>query len=404
MTRCAAALAAWALLGVDPAAAQTVTHRGFVESRGFWFPADTPTDRQHLVLDLLAREEIFVEAASWLRLAAGVDARANSGDQVEAGARPDLADRGIQRPMVSIRRLQATATRGPLTLDAGKQFIRWGKTDIVTPTDRFAPRDFLNVIDTEFLAVRGVRAGIELSPHTIDAVWVPVFTPSRLPLLGKRWAVLPADLPLPSLDARTLPTAAQAGIRWSYTASRFEGSVSVYDGFNHVPIVASDDGATLSLRFPRMRMYGGDAAVPTRWVTIKAEAAWFSSSTEGADDYVLYVIQIERQSGEWQIVGGYAGEVATGRPAGPTSALDRGAARSFLGRASYTIDPIRSVAFESAVRENLDGVYVKAEYSQASGNHWRTTIAVSVLGGEADDVLGQYRRNSHAIVAVRYSF
>ena len=31
-------------------------------------------------------------------------------------------------------------------MEAGKQLIRWGKTDILNPTDRFAPRDFLTVL------------------------------------------------------------------------------------------------------------------------------------------------------------------------------------------------------------------------------------------------------------------
>jgi hypothetical protein len=31
-------------------------------------------------------------------------------------------------------------------------------------------------------------------------------------------------------------------------------------------------------------------------------------------------------------------------------------------------------------------------------------VTGAVLGGEADDFLGQYRRNSHAILTVRYSF
>ena len=52
--------------------------------------------------------------------------------------------------------------------------------------------------------------------------------------------------------------------------------------------------------------------------------------------------------------------------------------RAFIGRASYTIDPNRSAAVESAVAQNLDGMYVKAEYSQARGDHWRTTVAMAV--------------------------
>ena len=42
----------------------------------------------------------------------------------------------------------ATVAAGGFTLDVGKQFIRWGRADVLNPTDRFAPRDFLNVIDT----------------------------------------------------------------------------------------------------------------------------------------------------------------------------------------------------------------------------------------------------------------
>jgi hypothetical protein len=85
-----------------------------------------------------------------MQFAAGLDLRANSHDQVEKGWRVDYSDRGARESRLSVRRLSATLTSGRFTLDAGKQFIRWGKTDIVTPTDRFAPREFLIVLDAEW--------------------------------------------------------------------------------------------------------------------------------------------------------------------------------------------------------------------------------------------------------------
>ena len=164
----ASGLAAFLLVGsVD---AQPVIYRGFVEGRGIAFVEDTPQDTQHVVLDMLARGDLFVRPASWLQLAGGLDLRANNHDQVDDDWSPDVGDRRLRRPPVSVRRLSATISRGPATLDAGKQFIRWGKTDIVTPTDRFAPRDFTNLLDTEFLAVTGARAVIELGSHTLEAV------------------------------------------------------------------------------------------------------------------------------------------------------------------------------------------------------------------------------------------
>jgi hypothetical protein len=156
--------------------------------------------------------------------------------------------------------------------------------------------------------------------------------------------------------------------------------------------------------FPSIRTYGVDAAMPTRWFTIKGEAAYFTSATRDADEYVLYVVQLERQSGEWMLVAGYAGETVTMRRAAITFAPDRGLTRAIVARASYTIDPNRGVAFETAVRENGDGVYAKAEYSQARGQHWRATIAGVAIAGHEDDFLGQYHRNSHAAMTLRYSF
>ena len=186
--------------------------------------------------------------------------------------------------------------------------------------------------------------------------------------------------------------------------------MSFFNGFNHLPDIepqvrpAFRPEIDLTRVYPAIRSYGADAAVPTRWFTIKAETAYVTSSSPHTDEFVLYVLQLERQNGEWQLVGGYAGEVVTQRRAVLTFAPDRGLTRSLIGRAAYTIDPNRSLAFEGAVRQNGDGAYTKVEYSQARGQHWRATISGTLIRGEASDFLGQYRRNSHAAVSVRYSF
>src|SRR5262249_37313047 len=148
-------VAACALLLVaccETAGAQTLAQRGFVDGRGTWFPQDAANDRTQATGDLTIREEVFAKLSPWLQLAAGMDVRASSHDQVDDEWRVDVGDRGTRRPRLSIRRLSATVTRGGFTLDLGKQFIRWGKADVINPTDRFAPRDFLNVLDNEFLA------------------------------------------------------------------------------------------------------------------------------------------------------------------------------------------------------------------------------------------------------------
>ncbi|HZR22655.1 MAG TPA: hypothetical protein VFA59_03640 [Vicinamibacterales bacterium] len=384
-----------ALVCAAPAHAQTLTERGFLDGTVFLFPQQTLTDRTRVVGDFLARDEVFLKPAPWVQFAGAVDVRANTHDQVEDDWRIDLGDRTTRRPRLSLRRAAATLRAKAVTLDVGKQFIRWGKTDIVTPTDRFAPRDFVNVIDNEFLAVTGVRGTVAAGDDTIEAVWVPRFTPSRLPLLNQRWT----PIPVPALPDPQLPDGAQSGLRWSHVGAGFEYALAFFDGFNHLPNIER-----AGLAYPQMRMYGGDVAMPTTWCTVKAESAYFTSSSPTTDEYVMYVVQLERQTGEWLIVGGFAGEIVTDRRALLTFAPDRGLTKSFVGRASYTIDVNRSLAIETAVRATGDGEYAKFEYSRAYGQHVRATLSAVAIAGHSDDFLGQYHQNSHATLTLRYSF
>jgi hypothetical protein len=405
-----------ALLAVPGAAeAQSFAQRGFVDGTAFMFPQTGANDPTRVVADLTIRDEVFAQPAGWVRFAAGLDVRASSHHHVDDRWQLDLSDRGVRRPRLALRRLTATVAGRGVTVDAGKQFIRWGKTDIVTPTDRFAPRDFLNVVDTEFLPVFGVRTIAELGKETFDVVWVPRFTPSRVPLLDDRWSAVPdAGVAGPLVDrGAVLPKGSEFGIRWGHAGAGVEYSLSLFDGFNHLPnigvqprLVQNEVPARIEIdvtrSYPSIRTYGGDLAIPTRWFTVKAETAYFTSSSVETDEYVLYVIQLERQAGEWVFIGGYAGETVTSARAPLTFSPDRGMARAVVARAAYTIGPTSSIGVEGAVRRT--GAYVKGEYSHAYGQHWRATVAVVGIGGRRDDFLGQYRRNSHGTLNLRYSF
>ena len=405
------AAAALCIALLPAAAAAQVSQRGLVDLRGVYFPQTLVHDNKQELFDVLAREEVFVRPTGWLEFAAGLDFRMSNHRQVEDEWRLDWEDRGVLRPRLALRRLNASVSGGGLTLDVGKQFIRWGRADIVYPTDRFAPRDFLNVFDAELLPVIGARASYQFKSETLEAVWVPRFTPSRLPLVDQRWTVLPPGAEgIQVVDAGTrIPDDHQIGVRWRHSGNRIETAVSFFDGFNHLPnidVAVTPDGsrATLTRWFPDIRMFGADAAIPTPWVTFKLESAYVTSPSETTEEYVLYVVEIERQVGEWVLDLGYAGDVVVeSRPSFPF-APDRQVARSFIGRAAYTVDPNRTVALEGAARQNGDGFYGRFEFSQAVDRHSRLIISAVGIRGEADDFIGQYQRSSHATIGLRFTF
>jgi hypothetical protein len=390
------------------AAAQDFTQRGFLETTTLLFPQTAPNDSAHLVAESLLRYEAFYKLSPRLRISGGFDARTDTHRETERDFGLSWWDRERLRPAFEVRRLSATYTRGKLTVEAGKQFIRWGKTDVLNPTDRFAPRDFINVVDNDFLGVTAARATYGGQSNTLDLVFSPRLTPSRIPLLDQRWAVLPAAIPIAE-QPPDFPGGPQFGARWNHIGGVAEYSFSFYNGYDNLPLFRG--GVQLEpLRidvqrfYPQMRMYGGDAAVPFSLVTIKAEAGYFTSTSPQSDEYALFVLQLERQAGEWSFVGGYAGQAITRHGEALTFSPIRGSTRAFVARAGYTIDVSRSLAFETVIRQNGRGVYLKPEYSQAFGQHWRVTAGFALIRGDPGDFLGQYRRNSHGIVTVRYSF
>jgi hypothetical protein len=419
-----------ALLPLAPAGAfaQSISQRGFVDAQSIAYPQTTAKDDTQLVGEALLRYEASARPAAWLRLTGSIDARGDTHNQTEWDG-VNWSDRTIKRPGLAVRRLDATLSRGAVSLEVGKQFVRWGKTDILNPTDRFAPRDYLAVVDNEFLGVTAARFTVGLQSDTLDLV-AARFTPSRTPLLDQRWAGLPAELENLALidEGADYPGRPQLGARWNHVGSGYEFSLSAFNGNNNLPIIAAGPPqlpggipvppaaaapanvvpialqVPITRTYPAMWMAGGDAAVPLPAVTLKGEAAFFGTSDSRADQYWLYVIQVERQSGEWIFIGGYSGEVVTTSRVQVAFAPDRGLAKAFLGRAAYTIDTNRSVAFEGAVRQNGDGTWLRFEYSQASGQHLRFTARATLIAGEPTDFLGRYDHNSNVTLGLRYSY
>ena len=387
--------------------AQNFSQRGFLETTALVFPQTAPNDSARAVGEALFRYEAFYKLTN-LRFAAAVDARTDTHQETARDWGGVWWDRSRRRPLFAVRRLSATYTRGRLTVEAGKQLIRWGKADVLTPTDRFAPRDFLNVVDSDFLPITAARVTYGTQSDTVDLILSPRLTPSRVPLLNQRWAVLPPGIPVHELDP-AFPGGPQFGARWNHIGAAAEYSFSFYNGYDHLPLFRVQPNfallrADVQRFYPQMRMYGADAAAPLGPVTLKGEAAYFTSTNPQSDNYALWVLQLERQAGEWSLVAGYAGQVTTEHrsalgfspcvdlrapwwrtPATPSMSIAAWRSRLSCARTARACTPRRSTV-------------------RLSASTGAPPPASPLVRGDAADFLGQYRRNSHAILTLRYSF
>ena len=403
-------VAAWSLAG-RVASAQQFSYRGYADGAVLFYPRTTPIDATQTIGDAILRVDPSLSFSRTLLIAASFDARMDTHHQTARTWDVSFSDRGIQRPALAVRRLSAVFSTGPVTLEVGKQFVRWGKTDMMSPSDRFAPRDYLTVIDNDVLAVTAARLTVAGATDSLEFVYSPRFTPSRAPLLTQRWA--PNDIataPLPIVDqGSTFPKKAQIGARWNHTGQRAEYSVSFFDGYDHQPQVEGGLGPTgqtidIRRRYAALRTYGADLVVPLSSVAFRAELAAFDAPDADANEYVLYVLQGERQWREWLFIAGYSGEKMTNDRNIAAFSADRGLAGALLVRASYNLGGDRSFIIEAIARHNGDGVYSKAEYSRIAARNLRVALRFVAISGKVTDFLGQYRLNSFTAGHIRYNF
>ncbi len=263
-------------------------------------------------------------------------------------------------------RPRATLRRGTVAVDVGKQFIRWGKTDILNPTDRFAPRDFLEVTDDEFLArdrrSGSVRTGRALARCRSGSRGLRRAAFRCWDVDGRRChrkstaphGVVDLAPSFPDRLAVRRCAGMSSGPDSSFLCRTSMGSIT----FRSLRPAAFRPaaGRRCSGAMRRFAWPGGDAASRFRGLRSKEKWRCLSRRAITPTMWCLYVIQLERQSGELSLVGGYAGEIVTEQRSMFDFAPDRGLTRAFLGRAGYTIDATRDVAVEAAVRQNLDGV------------------------------------------------
>lgn len=205
--------------------------------------------------------------------------------------------------------LYANLSLGPVELRVGKQYIFWGRTAWVNPTDVVTAWDYANIaseIEDYRIAPLALRANYYVFDNLmLDLVWLPIFQPDLIPISA------PIDmggLPVvdlgPQLPERSLANS-EGGLRLSQSISAWalDWSLAAYVGYDKSPNVAVDPvfepvvmgppgtppvmiptAMTWSQNYQRLLMLGGDFAKAWGPVVIKAEAALLSHPLLDADD------------------------------------------------------------------------------------------------------------------------
>ena len=192
----------------------------------------------------------------------------------------------------------------------GKQFIFWGKTDWINPTDNINPWDYENIsseIEDYRLPVTALKTDWYFGPVTLETDWIPIFLPHRIPIetgvlqKGNPQRHIPEVVAAPPVYPTPTLRHSQAAVRLMHSVRGIDYSLSFYSGFDHQFSMIShfnpqENELNLTPEFKPLRVLGADfQKIFGRW-GIKGEGAYFrtadpdGTNPEIANPHFKYVL------------------------------------------------------------------------------------------------------------------
>jgi len=176
-------------------------------------------------------------------------------------------------------------------LSAGKQYVFWGQTDWVNPTDLFTPWDYLHIsseLEDYRIAPWALRFTAYVRDTSFDLVWVPLPRPDLMDFsLMADGGIGVADAELPD---RTIANG-DFGLRIATRVAGFDLSAMAFHGLDKRPGFQMDvdtstmpPALTLVPTYGTMEAVGGDFARGFGPVLLKGEAAWYRTQDHDGDD------------------------------------------------------------------------------------------------------------------------
>jgi hypothetical protein len=306
-----------------------------------------------------------------------------------------------------------------VTLRTGRQIFSWGRADRINPTDVISPRDQRRLVEDEEDNRRGLAAvslDIALGGGTLSAHWLPEFRPSELP----------QTLMLNTVSAvRLAPDGPerQFALRFERFGTRIDWSVTYSEAADRTPWLGLEPGPggpALTLRHPRLRMLGFDAATVLGNYGVRLEVAGYrherstlSVATERLPRFAA-VLGVDRSfPGQWSMIAQAilrvsADGVDRAGALAARNAVIHGAWQSVIGggfvhvRKGFAGD--RGSAEVVGAGLTGGGAYGQLKASYALRDGLRVHLLAERYGGGASSFLGRLRDNSLVSVGLRAGF
>ncbi|MBW2568350.1 MAG: hypothetical protein JRE23_17510, partial [Deltaproteobacteria bacterium] len=178
-------------------------------------------------------------------------------------------------------------SRNPVDLSVGRQIVRWGKTDQISPVDNLNSQDLREFIipDYEDRKIPNwmVRGRLFSDFLTLEGVYLPFFEPSRIDYFGTDWAIF-QHLNQRSVHeeepARNLKNG-EGGVRLTKSVAGWDLGLSYLYAWEDMPFFETfpAGGGDARITYKRTNIAGFEFETTWKKIGLRGEAAWFDSQS-----------------------------------------------------------------------------------------------------------------------------
>jgi hypothetical protein len=398
--------------------------------------SDARTTRHEFRAELSYRDWLWQNevGSGGVRVVAELQVQADD-DTYATGIPDSLDDDDRRRPILTTGDFYIALAIDWFEVRAGYQIFSWGTGDLLNPTNNINPIDFSDAFDSRRIPVMAAAITLDFDFISLEAVAVPTFTRSRLPLRNRRFDAL-RNSALPVLnpeDPEEEPENAQVAARAIAHVGGIDLSISGYRGFSDLPsarlvvIQQPIQALVVDPVYERIHVAGFDFATTLGifgiegglgeflgGIQVHGEAAHVFNESKFGDDFLQYVVGINYQfvdlifEHDLTLVLEYASEYVTKDAEGTQAngnALDRVFRSSILARLAYEVN--ESISFEvngALVLHGDENAYVHPAAKWNVTDNLQLELAGDIFWGAEGTFFGQFDKDTRVIFEARVVF
>lgn len=308
---------------------------------------------------------------------------------------------------------------GPVDIRVGRQIVRWGKTDQISPVDNLNPQDLREFIthDLEDRKIPNwmVRARLFSDFFTVEGIYLPFFESSRIDYFGTDWAIfrhmnrIGVHEEEPDLKFKN----GEGGVRVTKTISGWDLGLSYLYAWEDLPHFETfpAGGGDVQVTYKRSNILGFEFETTVGEIGLRGEAAYFdrqsfltNNLTSTRKVVYHYVLGVD-YSGEndWYINIQFSHQIITNYDY--TILYFKRNNPSLNGEISKEF---QEGYFEAELKYNFalneNSFYLSPRIICSYIPNLDITLGLNIFEGDSDTLMGLYDANDQIYIDFKYHF